>query len=219
MTLLIGSLSDCIGTISTVTVFYWALPLAIVYITYHLHAVLTPPPNQDGGVPYIPVHKYLRWMLQSTIGRYTIMQNLQKPYFEDPGVVKIWMFGVWDLGPRVAGRSLVFENESAYRGHRAVVSPAFRRLWPAHLFRKPMDDMIYVFETDCSKPVEVLHIFYRTTVDVLGHIVMGYDFEALRNPGNKYTSMYDNLVAAVVHSIYNMLPWLDLFPMGNCAQQ
>ncbi|KAJ1941308.1 hypothetical protein GGF37_003610 [Kickxella alabastrina] len=250
MTLLIGSLSDCIGAISTATVFYWALPLTIVYITYRLHSALTPPPNQDGGVPYIPVHKSLRWMLQSTIGRYTIMQNLQKPYFGDPGVVRIWMFGVWEysinnaefartfftqsdifekvnvrkmmphsLGPRVAGRSLVFENGSAYRGHRAVVSPAFRRLWPAHLFRKPMDDMIHVFETDCSKPVEVLHIFYRTTIDVLGHIVMGYDFEALRNPGNKYTSMYDNLVAAVVHPIYNMLPWLDLFSVGNRAQQ
>ncbi|KAJ1897041.1 hypothetical protein LPJ66_003630, partial [Kickxella alabastrina] len=115
--------------------------------------------------------------------------------------------------------SLTFENGSAYRGHRAVVSPAFRRSWPTTLFEKPLVELMDVIERESDRPIDVLSVFRRATLDVLGHVIMGYDFEALRNPGNKQNAMYDSLLGAMLHPVYNMFPWLDLFPIGERARQ
>ncbi|KAJ2722101.1 hypothetical protein GGI07_003543 [Coemansia sp. Benny D115] len=228
----------------------WVLPLVAVYVVYRLAAVFAPPSVQDGGVPYIPVHETLRWMTKGAIGRYEVSQNLDKPFMQNAGIVKAWMFGTWaykvskaeyarklfmqtdiylkvnilkmmphNLGPRVSGESLTFENGDAYRGHRAVVSPAFRRAWPTSMFKKPMLELMNVMEHSASKPVDVLPLFRRGTLDMLGHIIMSYDFGALRNSENKQHAMYDSLLEAMLNPVYNMFPWLDLFATGKRAKQ
>ncbi|KAJ1946503.1 hypothetical protein GGF37_001128 [Kickxella alabastrina] len=171
------------------------------------------------------------------------MENLHKPYFETPRVIKMWMFGTCEysisnakyarkaftqsnvyqkvnpmdlmpgtLGPLVVRKSLIFENGHTYRGHRAVVNLAFRRAWPTQLFKKPLIDMVEVMEGEADKP-------FIAAIDVLGHIIVGYSFDALRNPGNHKTAMYDSLVDTIVDPVYNILPWLDKFPMGERAKQ
>ncbi|KAJ2619958.1 hypothetical protein GGI25_002078 [Coemansia spiralis] len=189
-------------------------------------------------------------MTKRGIGRYEVSQNLDKPFFQEGGVVKAWMFGGWAykiskaeyarklfmqtetyqkvdirrlmphaLGPRVTGDSLTFENGDSYRGHRAIASPAFRRAWPTDLFRKPLLELIQVMRRESSKPLDVLLWFRRGTLDVLGHIIMSYDFGALRDPDSKQRAMYDSLLDAMLNPIYNMFPWLDLFAFGNRAKQ
>ncbi|KAJ1894510.1 hypothetical protein LPJ66_005146 [Kickxella alabastrina] len=123
------------------------------------------------------------------------------------------------LGPLVVGKSLIFENGHTYRGHRTVVNPAFRRAWPTQLFKKLLIDMVEFMEDEADKPLHVLPMLYRVTIDVLGHIIMGYSFDALRNPGNHKTAMYDSLVDAIVGPVYSILPWPDKFPMGERAKQ
>ncbi|KAI8322458.1 cytochrome P450 [Martensiomyces pterosporus] len=125
----------------------------------------------------------------------------------------------YNLGPRVSGISLSFENGDAYRGHRAVVNPAFRRQWPSALFKKPMTELMDVLERESDKPVDILLWFRRGTLDVLGHIIMSYDFRALSDPDNKQRAMYDSLLEAMLHPVYNMFPWLDLFATGERAKQ
>ncbi|KAJ1933923.1 hypothetical protein FBU59_005864 [Linderina macrospora] len=124
-----------------------------------------------------------------------------------------------NLGPRVSGLSLSFENGDSYRGHRAVVNPAFRRSWPSHLFQTPMMELMNVLERESTKPVDVLLWFRRGTLDVLGHIIMSFDFRALRDPNNKKRAMYDSLLEAMLHPLYNMFPWLDLFATGQRKKQ
>ncbi|KAJ1891377.1 hypothetical protein LPJ66_006954 [Kickxella alabastrina] len=189
-------------------------------------------------------------MLESTVGCLTIMENLHKPYFETPGVVKMWMSGTWDysisnaeyarkvftqsdvyqkvnsmdlmpgrLDLLVVGKSLIFENGYTYRGHCVVVNPAFCRTWPMQLSKKLLIDMVEVMEDEADKPLHVLPMLRRAIIDVLGHIIMGYSFDALRNPGNNKTAMYDSLVDAIVDPVYSILPWLDKFPMGEHTKQ
>ncbi|KAJ1795715.1 hypothetical protein LPJ59_004187 [Coemansia sp. RSA 2399] len=123
------------------------------------------------------------------------------------------------LGPRVSGDSLTFENGESYRGHRAIVSPAFRRAWPTELFKKPLLELIDVMRRESNKPLDALLWFRRGTLDVLGHIIMSYDFGALRDPDNKQRAMYDSLLEAMLNPVYNMFPWLDLVPLGTRAKQ
>ncbi|KAJ1789808.1 hypothetical protein LPJ62_002248 [Coemansia sp. RSA 2167] len=226
-----------------------ALAAATVYAFYSLVRLVVPP-NNDGGVPYIPVRKTLQWMRKGAIGRFEVSYNLDRPYMQDTGIVKAWMFGGWaykvskveyarklfmqtdlfqkvnirklmphNLGPRVTGESFSFENGDAYRGHRAVVSPAFRRSWPTMLFKKPLLELMDVIERESSLPLDVLLWFRRGTLDVLGHIIMSYDFCALSDPENKQRAMYDSLLEAMLHPVYNMFPWLDLFATGQRARQ
>ncbi|KAJ2377376.1 hypothetical protein IW150_001414 [Coemansia sp. RSA 2607] len=247
---LIHQISLYSKNISWDTALSWAATLLVIYVVYRITLVFFPPSAQDGGVPYIPVHKSLKWMTKGAIGRYDVSQNLDKPYAQDNGIVKAWMFGVWaykvsnaeyarklfmqtdifqkvnilqmmphNLGPRVSGESLTFENGDSYRGHRAVVSPAFRRSWPTRLFEKPMLELMAVMERDAGAPLDVLTLFRRGTLDVLGHIIMSYDFGALRDPENKQRAMYDSLLEAMLHPVYNMFPWLDLFATGERAKQ
>ncbi|KAJ2524048.1 hypothetical protein GGI11_001090 [Coemansia sp. RSA 2049] len=228
----------------------WAPIAFVIYAIYRVTCLLVPPPSNDGGVPYIPVYKTLQWMRKRGVGRYEVSQQLDKPYFQDGGIVKAWMFGGWSykvkkaeyarklfmqtdvyqkvdirrlmpysLGPRVSGDSLTFENNDAYRGHRAIVSPAFRRSWPAELFKKPLLELIEVMRRESTKPLDALLWFRRGTLDVLGHIIMSYDFGALRDPDNKQRAMYDSLLEAMLNPVYNMFPWLDLLPFGIRAKQ
>ncbi|KAJ2714351.1 hypothetical protein H4R19_001775 [Coemansia spiralis] len=225
------------------------LAAAVAYAVYCVARILVPPGN-DGGVPCIPVAKTLHWMRKGAVGRYEVSQQLDKPYMQDSGIVKAWMFGGWaykvskaeyarrlfmqtdvfqkvnirqlmphNLGPRVTGTSFSFENGDAYRGHRAVVSPAFRRSWPTQLFRKPLLELMDVIERESAQPFDALLWFRRGTLDVLGHIVMSYDFRALSDPDNKQRAMYDSLLEAMLHPLYNMFPWLDLFATGKRAKQ
>ncbi|KAJ2159321.1 casein kinase 2 regulatory subunit [Coemansia sp. RSA 552] len=124
-----------------------------------------------------------------------------------------------NLGPRVTGSSFSFENGDAFRGHRAVIGPAFRRSWPTQLFRKPLLELMDAITRESPRPLDVLLWFRRGTLDVLGHIVMSYDFRALSDPDNKQRAMYDSLLEAMLHPIYNMFPWLDLFATGKRAEQ
>ncbi|KAJ2847354.1 hypothetical protein IWW36_003894 [Coemansia brasiliensis] len=231
------------------TISMLAVISAATYMAYLLVRVVLPPAN-DGGVPYIPVHKTLQWMRKGAVGRYEVSQKLDRVYMKDTGIVKAWMFGGWaykvskveyarklfmqtdvfqkvrirkmmphNLGPRVSGDSFSFENGDAFRGHRAVVSPAFRRSWPTMLFKKSLNELMDVMERESVKPLDVLTWFRRGTLDVLGHIIMSYDFRALSDPENKQRAMYDSLLEAMLHPIYNMFPWLDLFATGQRARQ
>ncbi|KAJ2610539.1 hypothetical protein H4S08_003572 [Coemansia sp. RSA 1365] len=226
-----------------------ALAAVALYVVYYIFSLAVPRSN-DGGVPYIPVYKTLRWMIKGPVGRYEVSQRLDKPYMEDAGIVKAWMFGGWaykvskveyarrlfmqtdifqkveirkmmphNLGPRVTGSSFSFENGDAYRGHRAVVGPAFRRSWPTQLFKKPLLELMDVIEHQSSAPLDVLLWLRRGTLDVLGHIIMSYNFNALSDPDNKQRAMYDSLLEAMLHPLYNMFPWLDLFATGKRAKQ
>ncbi|KAJ2885154.1 hypothetical protein H4R27_001582 [Coemansia aciculifera] len=245
-----AALADMFKPAVADSVWPWALALTGLYVLYRIVNIFLPPANSDGGVPYIPVYKTLQWMTKGAIGRYEVSQKLDRPYIQDTGIVKAWMFGGWaykvskaeyarklfmqtdiyqkinirkmmphNLGPRVSGESLSFENGDAYRGHRAVVSPAFRRSWPSPMFEKPMLELMSVMERDSGSPLDILLLFRRGTLDVLGHIIMSYDFGALRDPGNKQRAMYDSLLEAMLHPVYNMFPWLDLFATGQRAKQ
>ncbi|KAJ2804538.1 hypothetical protein H4R21_001604 [Coemansia helicoidea] len=225
------------------------LAAALAYVVYCVVRALVPPGN-DGGVPCIPVAKTLHWMRKGAVGRYEVSQRLDKPYMQDSGIVKTWIFGGWayrvgkaeyarqlfmqtdifqkvnsfqmmphSLGPRITGMSLAFENGDAYRGHRAVIGPAFRRSWPTLLFRKPLLELMDVIERESAQPLDALLWFRRGTLDVLGHIIMSYDFRALSEPENKQRAMYDSLLEAMLHPLYNMFPWLDLFATGKRAEQ
>ncbi|KAJ2769805.1 hypothetical protein IWQ56_002413, partial [Coemansia nantahalensis] len=70
------------------------LAAALAYVVYVVVRALVPPGN-DGGVPCIPVAKTLHWMRKGAVGRYEVSQRLDKPYMQDSGIVKAWMFGGW----------------------------------------------------------------------------------------------------------------------------
>ncbi|KAJ2245139.1 hypothetical protein GGI13_005951, partial [Coemansia sp. RSA 455] len=144
----LAALVDMLKPAVADSVWAWALALIGLYVLYRIVNIFLPPVNNDGGVPYIPVYKTLQWMTKGAIGRYEVSQKLDKPYMQDTGIVKAWMFGGWaykvskaeyarklfmqtdiyqkinirkmmphNLGPRVSGESLSFENGDAYRGH------------------------------------------------------------------------------------------------------
>ncbi|KAJ2467248.1 hypothetical protein GGI02_004098 [Coemansia sp. RSA 2322] len=170
--------------------------------------------TQDAGI--VKAWMFGGWAYKVSKAEYARKLFVQTDLFQKVNIRKMMPH---NLGPRVSGESLTFENGDAYRSHRAIVGPAFRRAWPSSLFKKPLVELIDVMERDSVRPLDVLTLFRRGTLDVLGHIIMSYDFGALRDPDNKQRAMYDSLLEAMLHPVYNMFPWLDLIAMGQRAKQ
>ncbi|KAJ2779186.1 casein kinase 2 regulatory subunit [Coemansia javaensis] len=181
---------------------------------YEVSQKLDGPYMREAGI--VKAWMFGGWAYKVGKAEYARRLFMQTDVFQKVNIRKLMPH---NLGPRVTGISLSFENGDAYRGHRAVVSPAFRRSWPTLLFRKPLLELMDVMERESARPLDVLLWFRRGTLDVLGHIVMSYDFRALSDPDNKQRAMYDSLLEAMLHPLYNMFPWLDLFATGQRARQ
>ncbi|KAJ2160691.1 hypothetical protein GGF46_002048 [Coemansia sp. RSA 552] len=176
------------------------------------------------------------------------MKHLDMPLQHTTGVVKTWSTGAWSYkiydaeyarrlftktgifqkvevkkrfpyGPGINADSFIFENGEDYHSHRAIISPIFRRSWPAHLFKKPLDQLMDAIELGSAQKMDIGHWLRRGTLDVLGHIVMGYDFGALADPDSEACNLYDLMMEALVNPLYMAFPWLDRYPVGKRVVQ
>lgn len=183
---------------------------------YEVTRNLDTPYTGDGGI--VKSWMFGAWAYKVSKAEYARKLFMRTDIFQK---INIRQLMPHNLGPRVTGISLTFENGEAYRGHRAVVNPAFRRAWPTSLFAKPLLELMDVMEQDCKtgNSLDMLTLFRRATLDVLGHIIMSYDFAALSDAKNEKRAMYDSLLEAMLNPTYNMFPWLDLFATGHRAKQ
>ncbi|KAJ2088538.1 hypothetical protein IW140_003952 [Coemansia sp. RSA 1813] len=213
-----------------------------------MYKLFVPPKINDGGVPHIPAYKTLYWTFKSKPSRLDLCNNVDIPALEKTGLVRSWLWGRWmyktnnaeyarqlflktsvyekvemhNIIPYVfravaAGGNLMTENGDTFKAHRSIVGPAFRRSWPASTFRRHLDKLERVIKAQHIS-IDVLNVCRRTTLDLLGHTIMGIDFGALDYVDGELLEICWDVVEAGIAPLYLVFPILDKYPLGRRAK-
>ncbi|CAG8755833.1 5660_t:CDS:10, partial [Dentiscutata erythropus] len=165
-----------------------------------------------------------------------------KEYFERDGIVKQRVMGKWiciisdpvmlkdillnpDVYPKMSiekkypntplaeylGTNVAFSTGDVWKRHRRVCNSAFKSL-PLHLFAEAALKMINILETIDNKPIEITSMMQRFTLDLLGKVVFGFDFNCLENPNNVYVKAYHEVQNSALHPLSFIFP-IDRIPI------
>ncbi|KAJ1803967.1 hypothetical protein LPJ56_005724, partial [Coemansia sp. RSA 2599] len=154
-----------------------------------------------------------RWMYKTNNAEYARQLFLKTSVYQ-----KIEMH---NLIPHVfravaAGGNLMTENGEHFKAHRTIVSPSFRRAWPASTFRSHLSKLESLIRLSSSS-IDVLSVCRRATLDILGHIIMGIDFGALDYKDSELLEICWDVVDAGIEPLYLVFPILDKYPVGKRA--
>ncbi|KAJ2380684.1 cytochrome P450-dit2, partial [Coemansia sp. RSA 2559] len=220
----------------------------VAVFSWVVHKLFVPPRVNDGGVPHIPAYKTLYWTFKSKPSRLDLCNNVDIPALEKTGLVRSWLWGRWmyktnnaeyarqlflktsvyekvemhNIIPYVfravaAGGNLMTENGDVFKAHRSIVGPAFRRSWPASTFRGHLDKLERIIKVQPTS-TDVLNVCRRTTLDLLGHTIMGIDFGALDYLDGELLEICWDVVEAGIAPLYLVFPVLDKYPLGKRAK-
>ncbi|CAG8563938.1 322_t:CDS:10, partial [Scutellospora calospora] len=106
------------------------------------------------------------------------------------------------------GVNVVHSNGDIWKRHRRVCNPAFKTL-PIHLFVETGLKLMDILEKIDNKPVEIVNIMQRFTLDVLGKVSFNFDFNNLEDPNNVYVTAYNESQKIFKNQ------WLRIFPIDR----
>ncbi|RIB27210.1 cytochrome P450 [Gigaspora rosea] len=80
------------------------------------------------------------------------------------------------------------------------VQSCFQNFTIASFFRNCIKDDRY-FRNNCKKPIEIKNLMQMFTLDVLGKVAFGFDFNNLGNPDNAYVKAYNDVQKIILDPI------------------
>ncbi|ORX81411.1 cytochrome P450 [Basidiobolus meristosporus CBS 931.73] len=110
---------------------------------------------------------------------------------------------------RYLGRSILYSNGQEWKRHRKVTNPAFVGKWPTEVFGECAIQLIHAIEREIFHPKDIHCLMQRLTLDALGKIGFGFNFNALLDPEGPYVTLYDKLTQAMEKITYMYIPPLD----------
>ncbi|KAK9768806.1 cytochrome P450-dit2 [Basidiobolus ranarum] len=112
------------------------------------------------------------------------------------------------------GYNVVSANGKDWKVRRDMMSPLLRAGWePANV-----GEIIYGFLNHLSTVDSVPDIFHTMqllTLDILGKVLFGINFEAINRPNNEHVALYNTASNAAFNVMYLAFPILDHFPFGK----
>ncbi|CAG8821163.1 33927_t:CDS:2, partial [Racocetra persica] len=111
---------------------------------------------------------------------------------------------------RYYGINVFHSNGDVWKRQRRICNLAFKVL-PVHLFVETGLKLMNILEQIDNKPIEVVELMQRFTMDVLGKTVFDFDFNNLEEPTNDYVIAYNELQEELKSMVFTLLP-LDRIP-------
>ncbi|RIB13037.1 cytochrome P450 [Gigaspora rosea] len=107
---------------------------------------------------------------------------------------------------RHLGVNVVHSNSDIWKRYRRVCNPAFKTI-PIHFFVETGLKLMNVLERIDNKPIEVMDLMQRFTLDALGKTAFGFDFNNLEDPDNPYVTTYNDVYQGLIHNTFaNIFP-------------
>ncbi|RUP45711.1 cytochrome P450 [Jimgerdemannia flammicorona] len=119
-----------------------------------------------------------------------------------------------DLISRFFGTNLVSSNGVTWRRQRRIANPAFHRGWNTEIFAERAGVLVENIRraiTTGEDEVEMVDMFQRLTLDVLGKAVFGYNFAGLENPNSEYIQIYNEIVKLSGQPINLFFPFITQY--------
>ncbi|KAK9686512.1 cytochrome P450-dit2, variant 2 [Basidiobolus ranarum] len=123
----------------------------------------------------------------------------------------------YSLLNKLVGENIVFANGKDWKLRRELINPLFRMGWEPASFGSVILDFFETIEKVDSSP-DLYHAMELITLDTLGNILFGFDFQAIRNPKGEHVVSYSAAAIAAYDMLYISIPILDRFPFGSRSQ-
>ncbi|CAG8476924.1 10052_t:CDS:10, partial [Scutellospora calospora] len=115
---------------------------------------------------------------------------------------------------RYYGINVVHSSGDVWKRHRLICNPAFKSL-PIQYFDETGFKLMDVLEKIDNKPIEVRDLMHKVSLDVLGKVAFGLDFNNLEDPTNIYVTTYNEVQKAIANPYFIFLPILNRIPFLN----
>ncbi|CEP12637.1 hypothetical protein [Parasitella parasitica] len=109
----------------------------------------------------------------------------------------------------LGGPSIVFLSGADWRRHKKIANPAFQRSMPVKTFGNLTLKMFKTMESYGTNTIDVLDIFERLTLDVIGIAGFDFDFNALGDKNNKWVYYYDSVKLGMASPFFVLFPAFD----------
>ncbi|CAG8683121.1 4627_t:CDS:2 [Dentiscutata erythropus] len=166
----------------------WAFLVVITILLITYYKITSKTPDALKNIHTITLFSRIFLTITKQLGHDTLYFRY-KQYFEKDGIVKERFRGKWTCmvtDPAIAKDILSKQG-----------APAFRAL-PLHLFAETALKMIDILETIDKKPIVIDSFMQRFTLDVLGKVAFGFDFNNLENPNSVYVTAYNEVQNAIL---------------------
>ncbi|CAO3671177.1 unnamed protein product [Umbelopsis ramanniana] len=109
--------------------------------------------------------------------------------------------------------NLVFANDHEWRKRRKIANPAFHRSMPVKTFATLTSRMFeHIDKTDGQ--VHIQKLFQRFTLDAIGLVGFGFEFNATKTPDGEWVKAYNDVAENIAEFKYLFLPILDTTFLG-----
>ncbi|CAO3671169.1 unnamed protein product [Umbelopsis ramanniana] len=109
--------------------------------------------------------------------------------------------------------NMAFANAHEWRKRRKIANPAFKRSMPAKTFAMLTSRMFEQIEKT-DGPVHVQALLQRFTLDAIGLIGFGFEFNATNTPDGKWVKAYNDVAENIGDFKYLFFPNLDTTFLG-----
>ncbi|KAI8872866.1 cytochrome P450, partial [Ramicandelaber brevisporus] len=121
--------------------------------------------------------------------------------------------------------SLVFVNGEEHRRHRRVINPAFHRSFPLDKIGGCVNTLLDIVQRRIdaspspSTPIPMGDLVRRLTVELLGHILLDYDFEALTEKEGDLFVLFEQVLKDFFNPVFFLVPFLDRIGLRPAAHK
>ncbi|CAO3671165.1 unnamed protein product [Umbelopsis ramanniana] len=112
------------------------------------------------------------------------------------------------LGRFFGRTNMAFENGHEWRRRRKIANPAFHRSMPVKTFTALSNKMLQ--QIDKSRgPVHIQLLLQRFTLDAIGLIGFGFEFNATENPDGEWVRRYNDINEHMLDFKFLLVPQFD----------
>ncbi|CAG8774404.1 8683_t:CDS:10 [Cetraspora pellucida] len=219
---------------------FWII-LIVVFVLFIIYYFLNPKvPNGLKDVHTVTTLSTLKAAVTNSLGSDRLYLTNQS-YLDNDGLIKFQIRGKWfclisdpvlakdiflrpDVFPKLQldeylpdtalshhyGVNVVHSNGDVWKRQRRICNLAFKVL-PVNLVVETGLKLMDIMEEIDNKPIEVVDLMHRFTLDVLGKVVFDLDFNNLGDPTNVYVTTYNEVQEELKSVIFTILP-LDRIP-------
>ncbi|KAJ9080663.1 hypothetical protein DSO57_1022572 [Entomophthora muscae] len=115
------------------------------------------------------------------------------------------------------GDNIIYSNGEDWKRHRKSVNKFFKKQWETRPIIEMTNILICEWEKICDKPISVHNWTERLTLDILGLVLFGLEFNGLSDGKGKVVTLYVQTVSFVYKFLYVAFPFLDKFRKKEIA--
>ncbi|CAO3650329.1 unnamed protein product [Cunninghamella blakesleeana] len=188
--------------------FYTYLKAAMTEMRVDEYArnVIGPLMNHSPGAFVQPVIGFGYWIVHLT-DPVAIKQLLLKAE-KYPKSAQNWGMPGTLIHRYMGGDSILSLNGDDWRRHRKIANKAFNQSMPIKLFGELTLDMFDTIET-IGSTVNVIDLFQRLTIDVIGLASFGFNFNSLVDNENKWITYYNSVKDGMLNPFFLIFHSLD----------